>query len=63
MFPRGMFAGDYFPDTYFPPVTVTSPPTDPLAVTGSGWVWPDLDTQPDDAEVVMAWLLAHPLLI
>jgi hypothetical protein len=20
MFPRGMFAGDYFPDTYFPPV-------------------------------------------
>ncbi len=62
MFPRGMFAGDYFPETYFPPVAAT-PPTDPLAVTGGGWVWPDPDHKPDDEEAVLAWLLAHPLLI
>ena len=57
-----MFAGDYFPETYFPPVAAT-PPTDPLAVTGGGWVWPDPDHKPDDEEAVLAWLLAHPLLI
>lgn len=31
MFPRGMFAGDYFPDTYFPPVTED-------AESEAGWV-------------------------